>query len=376
MKKKIFLIITRLDAGGSSEAVLAIKNGLSEKYDISVLSGPGDRKPDILVPSLQRETNPVKDLRALIELINILKEHRPDIVQTNTSKAGFIGRWAAKFAGINRIIHMPHGHVFYGYEFSGIKTKLFLLLEKLSAPITGILIALTQGEKNESLLLGVGKPEQWEIVHPCVDKTEMTPKRTREEVRRELNIPDSAVVIGCVARLVPVKGVIYLVEAAALLEKLAAEETRYLVVGDGPLGQEIKSKVFSLGLTNRFIFTGMRNDVPDMMSAMDIYVQPSLNEGMGKTLVQAHAAGLPIVASRVQGIPDVVAEGKTGFLVPPADALGLSEKISALVSSPELRKQMGGAGKESVLRKENGLEYFGKERMLYLIDKIYENISR
>lgn len=375
MKKKVFLLITRLDAGGSSEAVTALKKGLSDKYDITLLSGPGEQAPDILVPGLQREMNPLKDVIAFFQLLKLFRTHRPDLIHTNSSKAGFLGRWAAKAAGIRNVVHMPHGHVFYGYGFSPLKTNVFLLLERMSAPCARKLIALTEGEKSESLGFGIGKPWQWAVIHPGTDIPDSIPS-ARNRIRREMNIPEDALVAGTIARLEPVKGIINLIRAFRLFVESYPERACLLIVGDGGLKAGLVREAEKLGVGNKCVFAGFRKDIYELLSSMDIYVQPSLNEGLGKTVVQAQAAGLPVIATRVQGIPDAVKENETGILTAPADPQELAQAMLLLAGKSGKRKQMGENAKCWVREKLDGFPRFSTERMLLLTKNLYEEILK
>ncbi len=394
-KKKLIHVITRLDKGGSAELALLVCRSINRsKFDPVLAYGQNPSAdyntcdiPCVYVPSLKREISPFNDFLSLINLYKLFKKEKPDIIQTNSSKAGFLGRWAAwlynlslrisgRGAGAAAVIHMPHGHVFYGYGFSKAKTMLFLALERISTAITDKLIAITEGEKKESLAYGIGEPGQWVIINPGVKCEEFDPSERKEKIRANLGISNDAIVVGTVARHEPVKGVGYLIEAAGLIKKRSDKDIVFLIVGDGALRKELESKASELGIKDKTIFTGMREDVPDMMSAMDIFVQPSLNEGMGKTLVQAHSLGLPIVATRVQGIPDVVVDGITGFLVPPADPKALADKILELINNTALIEKMGKAGKQRVTRKEDGLSCFSEERTVHLLEKLYEIVSK
>jgi len=145
-------------------------------------------------------------------------------------------------------------------------------------------------------------------------------------------------------------------------------------VGDGAERKMLERLAVRLGVSDKTIFTGMRTDILDMMNALDIYVQPSLNEGMGKTLVQAHSLNLPIVATNVQGIPDLVIDGKTGILVPPKNPDALARAVCVLARDPALRKSMGKAGCAHVNRRIDGLPCFSSDRMIRLLEELYESV--
>jgi glycosyltransferase involved in cell wall biosynthesis len=392
MTTKILHIITRLDKGGSAENVIITCRKLSGPkyksvlvYGTTALPALSIDVPVINVPSMVRSISPLKDAITLCKLVWIMFREKPDIVHTHSSKGGFLGRWSAWVYNVllwvtghgtqvTKIIHTPHGHVFYGYEFSELKTKIYLLLERITAPITHKLIALTNGERDESLKFGVGRPGQWEVIHSAVGVFQPNEKN-EEKLRDELGISDDALIVGTVARLEPVKGVRYFVEAAVELRDREFDfPVIFLIVGDGKERNMLEKIVSENGLEDCVVFAGMREDVTDVMSIMDIYVQPSVNEGMGKTIVQAESVGLPVIATRVQGIPDAMKENVTGLIVAPKNPPLLSNAILTMIQSPLMREKMGRAGPEFVKEAVDGYPRFSTERMIYLLEKIYDKI--
>lgn len=373
--KKIVHIITRMDKGGSAEnVVISCRHIDGSKYESLLVHGlSGVPAPEgiksIPVPELVRNISPLADLRAFFRLVKLLRELRPDLVHTHSSKAGFIGRWAARFAGVRTIVHTPHGHVFYGYGFGPLKTMLYLFLERVTAPITTSLIALTEGEKRESLERGVGNASQWRVAHSGVEPLVCDFVSARAAVRERFGISDDTIVAGTVARLEPVKGVRCLVEAAAHLKE---RNIGFLIVGDGGERADLETLARKLGVERNVMFAGMRDDVSDMLAAMDIFIQPSLNEGMGKTIIQAQAMGLPVVGTRVQGIPDALRENFTGLLVRPGDPKAIADVIAVFANDPELRRRMGRFAAQWVMEPVDGYPRFSGERMVHLLEKIYE----
>jgi glycosyltransferase involved in cell wall biosynthesis len=392
-KIKILHIITRLDKGGSAEHVLKCCEYFNKKDDFDViLVYGGETKLNLdfknyYVRFLQREISSIKDIIAFFKILEIIIKEKPDIIHTHSSKAGIIGRWAAWLARkINyklkffRIIHTPHGHIFYGY-YGRLKTFLFLLLERLTAKITEKLVALTEGEKNESLSFGVGKEQQWIIIPSGIDynlELKVSCKLHNSELKEKLGIPKNSIVIGTVARLEPIKGIKYFVDAAKIILSLPSSyllpSIYFLIVGDGSERKFLEEKVEKLGLKDKFIFTGMREDVAELMSIMDIYVQPSINEGMGKTIVLAELLGKPVVATNVQGIPSVIINNETGILVPPKDPQKLAEVIVKLINDKDLRIKMGENAKKWVYKIVDGYPQFSQQRMLFLLENLYKTL--
>lgn len=382
----VFHLITRLDRGGSSENVVHSAEEMAPTLFNSVLAcGKTDfptealkRKP-LLIPTLRREISPRQDFIAFRKIHRVLKAYRPEILHTHSSKAGILGRWAGVFAGVPHIVHTPHGHVFYGY-FGRVKSFLYALLEGFSASAAERLVALTEGEKTESLRWGMGRAAQWRVINSGVSLEKNWLDRRNElrhNLRLELKIPEEAIVIGMIGRLEPVKGPQTLAEAA---ESLLAPSNGtippfyFLFVGDGPEKDALSQRRSRLRDPERIILTGHRSPAAPFLAVMDIYVQPSLNEGMGKALVQAQAMGLPVIASRVCGIPDVVLDGETGVLVPPGDATALAVAVDALANNPAKRKTLGERGARWVFEEADGHPRFSVPRMIALLQKLYEEL--
>lgn len=345
-------------------------------YDVVLISGPHKDSAALLkllppdvnyieVRNLQRELRPGPDLQALLELKRELARLEPAIVHTHTSKAGALGRLAAALANLRAkkpalIVHTPHGHLLYGY-YGPLKTFIFRLAEKFLSAFTDRFIALTQGEMRESAAAGIGKPQQWSVIHSGVDfRPPAVPA-----AKPDLDIAADEIAIGTVARLEPVKGVEYLIRAAALLSRsLPARRLKYVIIGGGELEQGLIKLAGRLGIWDRMIFTGFRADAAALLPALDIYVQPSLNEAMGRAPLEAQALGLPVVVSRVCGLPDVIKEGETGLAVEPGDPEALAAALERLILSDKLRARMGAAAKAwAAAPDETGFPRFGAESM-------------
>ena len=322
------------------------------------------------LPSLVRRISPLNDIQSFVSIFRILLTSKPDIVHTHTSKAGILGRLAAWMARVPIIIHTPHGHVFYGH-FGRSLSRIFLQMEKLLGRITHHQIALTPEEYNDYLSLRVSKLSNTTVIHSGVDLHRFSNgAQQRTKKRKELRIPADSLVIGYVGWLIPIKGVTYLVSAVAKVTEKYPKSLLVLVGKGDDKGEEevkLKEQVKNLGLADKVRFLGWRPDVDEIMGCFDIFVLPSLNEGMGRVLVEAMAAGLPIVASRVGGIPDLVKDGKNGLLVPPEDASALETAISDLLADKMKRKRMAEAGKKMCRQ-------YSAEAMVEQIDNLYTEL--
>lgn len=370
-------VITRLCQGGAQENTFhTVRLANRERFEVDLISGPtegseGSIEPqieqagiDILrVPHLVRPVAPLDDWRALDELTGLFRERNYHIVHTHTSKAGLLGRIAARRAGVPAVVHTPHGHVFNGY-FASPVTRAFIACERYAAKRTDRLIALTQRGLEEHLAKGVGTPDQWTVIFSGVDFSPFKEARLRRRAaRRALGVESDDVLIGGVGRLEHVKGFTYFVKAAKAVAEVLPR-ARFVHAGDGALAPALHEEARPLG--SRFAFLGLRNDIPDIMAALDLFVLPSLNEGMGRVLLEAAAAGVPAVATYVGGVPEVVQDGQTGFLVPPAEAGAIAEKVILLARNSKLRERMGRRARERVV------PHYGLEKMVERIEALYE----
>ncbi len=389
---KVLHIITRFDKGGSAQNTYLSLLGLRKKnYQLSLVSGLSlesemkyeeikAKEKDIQIlesegiefiqcPFLLRRINIIKDLKAFFDIWRIIKKYNPIIVHTHSSKAGLMGRLAAKLAGAPIIVHTPHGHVFFGY-FGPFKTKLFIIFEKLASRITDKIVALTNREKKDHVLFKIAEEDKFSVIYSGIERNILKESSSEEKqnLKKELGIPENSLIVGTAGRLVPVKGPEFLVKASKyIISKYP--DTYFMFTGDGPLEQDLKRKALEMGISNNIIFLGWRDDLAKIISIYDIFVLPSLNEGMGRVLVEAMALGKSIVASNVGGIPDLVIHGKNGFLVPPKNPKELAKYIQVLLEDKDKREKMGLAGKEMALN-------FGAGIMIEKIASLYEELLK
>ncbi|MFC2149795.1 glycosyltransferase, partial [Candidatus Auribacterota bacterium] len=295
---RVLHVITRLVVGGAQENTLyTVKLLNKEKYVTDLISGPsvgeeGSLEQDArdarinltIVNELVRDPNLFKDIAAFFRLFYLMKSGNYDIVHTHSSKAGILGRFAAKFAGVPVIIHTPHGHVFYGY-FNRFVSWFFIVLERVTGSFTDMIITLTGRGREEHIAHKIAKPSKFTVIHSGIDISEYADRSfDKGGKRKELGLGDSDFVIGNIARLTGIKGQEYLIKAAPGILKVA-QNAKFLFLGDGPAKNELLELSEKLNVKDKILFLGLRKDIPEIISIMDVFVLPSLNEGMGKVLL-------------------------------------------------------------------------------------------
>ena len=387
---KILHIIARLDMGGSAQNTLLTCLKLSRKYEMVLACGLSQEShmtdseqgavkglisdarakgvKIVQIPSLLRRISPVNDIRALYDLVRIIKTEKPDVVHTHTSKAGILGRMAAKIARVPLIVHTPHGHVFFGH-FGPILSRIFLWVERLFAPLTDRVVALTDRESRDYMDLDVYPGEKLVQIHSGVDIERFTQVPVSAvEKKRSLGLNQNGLVVGFIGWLLPIKGPMHLLKA---MEDVWQDhlDTILVFIGKGDLDVDLRAEALKAGANGRVNFLGWRNDIDEILPIFDIFVLPSLNEGMGRVLVEAMATGKPIVASNVGGIPDLVKHNHNGLLVPPGDEKALAASIKQLLDDPEKAKLMGQRGRERCRQ-------FSLEGMVAKLDNLYEGLLK
>jgi glycosyltransferase involved in cell wall biosynthesis len=372
---RVLHIITRLDKGGSADVLLDLTSGLRKMgNDVFIAVGPTlepqtdidafsikSEIPVYHIKSLQRDCSPFTDCKAFFEILKVIRKIKPDVLHTHTSKAGFIGRIAGRIAGVNVAVHMPHGHIFYGY-FSSIKTRLFIFLEKIAALFTYRILTLTEIEKLDYIREKIARAEKIATI-PCgidIDRYSLS----HRTVRNEFGIPAGLPVIGWVGRVESVKGCEYFLRACHLIKK-EMPEARYLIVGEGPLKGEMEELARKLDVSEEVIFAGYRTDMPEIMNSIDLLLHTPLNEGLGRVLLEAMVCEKPVVAADVGGIPEIIEHGVQGFLVPAGDYTSMARESLRILKDPELARLIGCAGRERALD-------FSTENMVRKIHNLYK----
>ncbi len=379
----ILHLITRLERGGSSDCTLLQAIGMARRgHRVTVASGPTDRPTPLLdrarqqprlrfvdVPALGRPLRPVTDLAALAAIVRLLREEPYDVVHTHTSKAGALGRIAAWVAGRRRsVVHQPHGHLFYGY-YGAAATALLVLAERLLARLARFQIALSWRGVEEHLSRGVGRPEQFRVVRSGIDfRPYRHPRARRAECRRRLGLDADDLVVGSLCRLEPIKGAEELL-IGFLQAARARPRLRLFVGGGGPLRSALLERARTSAAARRITIADSWVAAQEILPALDLFVLASRNEGMGRALIEAMAAGLPVVACAVGGIPEVLEEGRDGLLIPPGDPDAIALAIGRLADDQALRAALGARARARAVA-------FGAGRMVRSLERIYREVAR
>ncbi len=381
MKIRVLRIIARLNIGGPAIHATLLTHGLDpSRYESRLVTGTEDeaegnylalhgRAIDGIseVPALGREIDPIRDWRAFGELVRLMREFRPHIVHTHTAKAGLLGRLAARRARVPIVVHTFHGHVFHGY-FSPARTALFAGLERRLAKHTTRLVTVSDSVRDEILSRRIGRLDQFEIVRLGLDLDPFaTCERRAGELKGELGLAPGTQTVAIVARLVPIKAHEVFFDMA---ERLAARfpDLVFLVVGGGERRAALEADVRARGLSGRVRFLGWRADLDRIYADADVVTLTSRNEGSPVALIEAMAAGRPVVATRVGGVAELV--GDAGVLADAGDAEGLSAGVAGLLENPGRARQLGLAGRARVL------PHYGHPRLVSDIDALYQRLIR
>ena len=354
-RPRVTLVVTRLNVGGAARQIRLLHAGLAERgFEPFVVSGrEGAREGRLavdgpnaaVIPSLVREMRPLDDVRAFRSIERLLREQRPSVVHTHLAKAGTLGRVAARRSGSPVLVHTFHGHVLRGY-FSPAVSRVYLEVERRLASRTDALVAVSQHVRDELLELGIGRPERWRVIPVGIELEAYADTGSMEAARARFDLPATGPLIGVVGRLVPIKDLETFLRTAA---RIAAShpDAAFVVAGDGELRRALEARARSL-LGDRVWFLGWVQDLPALYAALDVVVLTSRNEGTPVSLIEAGAAGRPVVATRVGGVSEVVDEGVTGWLVSPANDVALAARIAGLLDRPEEAAAFGVAAKALV----------------------------
>ncbi len=323
-----------------------------------------------LIPSLRRAIRPHHDAAALMALVRLFREERPDIVHTHSSKAGVLGRFAARLTGVPIVVHTVHGLPFHPYEKAWLNA-LYRWLEWICGRWTDRLVAVAEAMVDQGVAGGMAPREKFVVIRSGMELAPfLDAERAREATRASLGLAPGDRVVVEVARLAPLKGHEDVLVAAS---RLAARHPslRLLFVGDGELREALHARARALEVWERVVWTGMvePDRVAAMLAASDVVVHASYREGLARVLPQALVVGRPVASYDIDGAREVIEDGVTGRLVRAGDVAGLTAALDALLSDPASAARMATEGRRCCV------EEFGHERMVERIDALYREIS-
>lgn len=372
---RILHLITRLELGGAQQNTLfCAAHHDRDRFEVHLLAGRGgilDEEalaiPEArveLLPSLMHPIAPFRDLETLLRLRTYFKAHRIDLVHTHSSKAGILGRAAALLAGVPVIVHTIHGWSFNPTQPAWLRGA-FAGLERGAAAFTDRLIAVSAANRDAGLRRRIGSASRYTVLHSGIDAESFRRAgRTRAEVRGSLGWDDSYTVVGSIACLKPQKAPLDFARAAAAAYAIDPS-LRFFIAGDGELRPQLETLIGELGLRDVVRVLGWRRDVPDLLRAMDLFLLTSLFEGLPRAVLQAMAAGVPVVATAVDGTPEVVEDGVTGLLVPPGRPDLAAGRLLELERDERLRRRCVEGARRRLDRS------FDIRRMVRDLDKLY-----
>jgi glycosyltransferase involved in cell wall biosynthesis len=373
---RLLRVITRLNVGGPARQVVQLNHALQDRgFDCRLVTGtegPAEGRIDpgldrvAVVPEMRREISPARDLAAARAIDHFLRAWRPEIVHTHLAKAGALGRLVAHRRRVPVTLHTFHGHVLEGY-FAAPVARAFLAVERRLARRTTALDAVANPNPAHVGARDIGREEQWHVVPVGLELEPLLARPpSRAAARRVLGLTSRGPVVGIVGRVVPIKDHGTFIEAAARVVR-DRPDVVFVVAGDGDDRATLETRARDL-LGDRVRFLGWVDDLANLYAALDVVVLTSRNEGTPVSLIEAGTVGRAVVATRVGGVPEVVADGETGILVPPADAAATANAIVRLLDEPALAKAMGAAARSSVPAR------FAAERLADDLAGLYERL--
>ena len=374
---KVLHVITMLELGGAQRNTLDTVAALDRSEfavalacaDVGELLSEAHEVADVEIfeiPHLRREVRPWLDLRAYLEVRRAIRRFRPDIVHTHSSKAGILGRVAAGREGVPIVVHSIHGFGFGPYQSLPVRWA-FLSAEKMAARWTTAFVAVSRRNLEDGVRLGLFSEVRGRVIRSGVDLAQFRAHAGGREVRTELGIPVAAPLVVQIACFKPQKAPERFVELAAGLAE-SFPDAHFLLVGDGQLRSVLERKRGEAGLEGRLHLPGWRRYIPAVLDAATLVTLTSRFEGLPRVVVEALAAGVPVVAMAVDGVSEVVRDGENGFLVAEGDVGGLVSRVAAILRNPELRGRLAGAASQ-------GLAEFERATMVRQQEGLYRELA-
>lgn len=379
-KINILYIITKLELGGAQKHLLSLITNLDKsKYSIFLFTA----KEGLLLNDalsigglytkkssfLERKIDLFKDFAALLEIYSFIKENNIDIVHTHSSKAGIVGRLAARLARVKIVIHTVHGWPFNDYQ-NFVVRYVYIWLERIAARFSDKLIIVSGFDREKGLKNRIGDDDKYVLIYYGILFENFSRcEYNINNVRRELGLRSNDLAIGMISCFKPQKAPQDFVKLASLINN-DIPGVKFILIGDGVLRESIEDLITGYKLQDRVFLLGWRRDIPEILSAIDIFVLTSLWEGMPISVLEAMASAKPVIATDTGGIREIVFENKTGFMVRPGDINSMAEKLRLLLINAKLRQEIG-------LNARNYLSSsFRLEVMVNQAQDLYSNLVR
>jgi glycosyltransferase involved in cell wall biosynthesis len=372
-KIKVVHVVTRMNTGGVAVLISELISGLNpEQFDVQLITGKcslgeedylqarGLDLAEISIPSMSRSLSPYLDLKSFLSLLKYLRQLKPDIVHTHTSKAGLLGRIAAKIAVPNaKVIHTFHGHLLHGY-FSKTATRFLTLTERSLAKISDLLISMGNEVKKNLLDAQIGKPEQFVVAFPGVNANK--PDLANPAVMEFKHDHKAEVIFTFVGRLSPIKRCDRILELASMKE-IRNASIHFLIIGDGELRKSLENQSAGLPIT----YIGWESHTEDWLAISDAAILLSDNEAVPLAMIEAGFAELPVIATNVGSMSDVVINDVNGFLVELSTG-EIAQKVILLAKNETLRRDLGLSGKTLASKR------FSIEAMISKHEEVYSKL--
>lgn len=373
-KIKVLHIITHLSIGGAQDNTLITVERLDrQKFEVSLVCSPdGDWVQRaqkikelnlIFVEQLSRKIQIVNDLAAFWKTYKIIKKGKYDIVHTHSSKPGVLGRIAAKLSNVPVVIHTIHGFPFHNY-MRPIKRYFYIGIERLLSRFSDKIVTVSTLNLEKAVELKLAEPGKFVNIYSGIDFERFDVKVDTAHMKTKLGILNGEKIVGMVGRLCEQKAPLDFVKAIPeVLE--ARDDVRFVIVGDGELKEKIVVLSKQLSVDSKLLLLGFRDDVPELLRLFDVFVLTSLWEGLGRSLTEAMYTARPVVATNVEGVPELVKNGKTGILVEPKDIQSIAKGILHILDDEKNARKIGQAAAERIGK------VFTAEAMVANLEKLY-----